>query len=43
MMRKTEGVQIAAAFTSEYLRPGRKILDRGTSGVKLDRNVIVMS
>jgi hypothetical protein len=36
MLWKTEGIEVATAFTSEHLHPGRKSLDRKTRGVKLD-------
>jgi len=36
MMRKTERIEIAAALTSEHLRPGKKILDRETRWIKFN-------
>jgi hypothetical protein len=43
MMWEAEWVEVAATFTSEHLRPGRKILDRETRRVKLDGNIVITS
>ena len=43
MVRKTEWVEITRTVTSEHLHPGRKILDRKTTRVKLDRYIVIMS
>jgi len=43
MMRKTERVEIAAALTSEHLRPGKKIHYRETRRIKFNGNVIITS
>ena len=41
LVRKAKRVEIAMADTSEHLHPGKKILDRETMGVKLDRDIII--
>jgi hypothetical protein len=41
MVRKTQGVEIAAALTSEHLLPGRKILYGKTRWVKFNGNIII--
>ena len=41
LVRKAKRVEVAMAVTSEHLRPGRKILDRETMGVKLDGDIII--
>jgi len=43
LVRKTEWVEITRTVTSEHLHPGRKILDRKTTRVKLDRYIVIMS
>ena len=43
MVRKMEWVEIVRTVTSEHLHPGRKILDRKTTRVKLDRYIVIMS
>ena len=41
LVRKAKRVEIAMTVTSEHLHPGKKILDRETMGVKLDRDIII--
>jgi len=43
MRWKAEGVEIAAALTSEHLLPGRKILYGETRGVKFNGNIVITS
>jgi len=40
-MRQAQRVEITMAITSEHLRPGRKILDRKTGGVKFNRDIVI--
>jgi len=40
-MRQAQGVEVAMAVTLEHLHPGRKILDRKTGWVKLNRDIVV--
>ena len=41
LVRKAKRVEVTMAVTTEHLHPGRKILDRETMGVKLDRDIII--
>lgn len=43
LVGKTEWIEIAIALTSENLRFGRKILDRKTTRVKFNGNIIITS
>jgi hypothetical protein len=43
MMWKPEGVEFAAALTSEHLLPGRKILYGETRRVKFDGDIVITS
>jgi hypothetical protein len=43
MLGKTQGVEVAAALTSEHLLPGGKILYRETGWIKLNGNIIITS
>jgi hypothetical protein len=41
LWRSPERIQLAITVTSEHLRPGGKILDRKTTGIKFDGHTIV--